>query len=110
MRDKALDYVPNKLRVSQVRQVTMINSNANAAASGGATEAAFSTPSGTNEFHGEVFWDNRNNHFAANEWFNNQSGIARPFLNQNQFGGLIGGRIQKSKSILFMRVKSLRKH
>src|SRR5438045_1861888 len=67
IRDNALDYSPNKLRIGQVRQVTMVNSNANAAAAGGATEAAFSTPSGTNEYHGEVFWYNRNNYFAAND-------------------------------------------
>jgi hypothetical protein len=110
IRDNALDYVPNKLRVSQVRQVTMINSNANAAASGGATEAAFSTPSGTNEFHGEVFWDNRNSHFSANDWFSNQSGIARPFLNQNQFGGLIGGPIKKDKLFFYGSFEAIRNH
>ncbi len=45
IRDNALDYSPNKLRVGQVRQMTLITSNPTAAASGGATETAFSTPS-----------------------------------------------------------------
>ena len=45
IRDNALDYTPNKLRVGQVRQMTLITSNPNAAASGGATETAMSTPS-----------------------------------------------------------------
>ncbi len=75
IRDNALDYTPNKLRVGQVRQMTLITSNPTAAASGGATETAFSTPSGGNQYHGEVFWYNRNNHFAANDWFNNQAGV-----------------------------------
>src|SRR5450432_1512015 len=110
IRDNALDFVPNKLRVSQVRQVTMINSNANAAASGGATEAAFSTPSGTNQFHGEVFWDNRNSYLAANDWFNNQSGIARPSLNQNQFGGVIGGPVKKDKLFFYGSYEAIRNH
>jgi len=110
IRDNALDYTPNKLRVSQVRQVTMITSNANAAASGGATETAFATPSGTNEFHGETFWYNRNSHFAANDWFNNQSGIARPFLNQNQFGGLIGGPVKKDKLFFYGSFEGIRAH
>jgi len=35
IRDNALDYTPNKLRVGQVRQVTLITSNPTAAASGG---------------------------------------------------------------------------
>jgi hypothetical protein len=110
IRDNALDFTPNKLRVGQVRQVTMINSNANAAASGGATETAFATPSGTDEFHGEVFWYNRNNDFAANDWFNNQSGIDRPFLNQNQFGGSIGGPIKKDKLFFYATYEAIRAH
>ncbi len=110
IRDNALDYTPNKLRVGQVHQVTLITSNPNAAASGGATETAFSTPSGGNEVHGELFWYNRNNHFAANDWFNNQSGIGRPFLNQNQFGGDIGGAIRKDKLFYYASYEAIRAH
>ena len=110
IRDNALDYTPNKLRIGQVRQVTLITSNANAAASGGATEAAFSTPSGSNQNHGEVFWYNRNNHFAANDWFNNQAGIGRPFLNQNQFGGDMGGPIRKDKLFFYGSYEGIRAH
>ena len=50
IRDNALDYTPNKLRVGQVRQVTLITSNPNAAASGGATEAAFRDAIGRQRF------------------------------------------------------------
>jgi hypothetical protein len=110
IRDNALDYTPNKLRVSQVRQVTLITSNANAAAAGGATEAAFSTPSGGNQFKGELFWYNRNNAFAANDWFNNQAGIGKPFLNQNQFGGLIGGPIKNDKLFFYASYEGIRAH
>jgi hypothetical protein len=110
IRDNALDYAPNKLRISQVRQVTLITSNANAAASGGATEAAFSTPSGSNQVHGEAFWYNRNNAFAANDWFNNQAGIDRPFLNQNQFGGDMGGPIKRDKLFFYGSYEGIRAH
>ena len=110
IRDNALDYTPNKLRVGQVRQMTLITSNPTAAASGGATETAFSTPSGGNQYHGEVFWYNRNNHFAANDWFNNQAGIGRPFLNQNQFGGDIGGAIRKDKLFFYASYEAIRAH
>ena len=110
IRDNALDYTPNKLRVGQVRQVTLITANPTAAASGGATETAFSTPSGGNQFHGEVFWYNRNNHFAANDWFNNQAGIGRPFLNQNQYGGDIGGPIRKDKLFFYASYEGIRAH
>jgi hypothetical protein len=110
IRDNALDFTPNKLRISQVRQMTLITSNANAAASGGATETAFSTPSGANEFNGEAFWYNRNNWFSANDWFNNQAGVSRPFLNQNQFGGLIGGPIRKDKLFFYASFEAIRAH
>ena len=56
IRDNALDYLPNKLLIGQVRRMTIVSSNGNAASSGGATETAMSTPSGTNLFHGELFW------------------------------------------------------
>jgi hypothetical protein len=110
IRDNALDFTPNKLRIGQVRQMTLVTSNGNAAASGGATEAAFSTPSGTDEFHGEIFWYNRNNDFSANDWFNNQAGIGQPRLNQNQFGGLIGGPIKKDKLFFYASYEAIRAH
>ena len=100
IRDNALDYLPNKLLMGQVRQMTIVSSNGNAATSGGATETAMSTPSGTNQFHGELFWYNRNNALSANDWFNNQAGVALPFLNQNQGGASIGGPIKKGQALL----------
>ncbi len=110
IRDNALDYSPNKLLMGQVRQMTLVSSNANAAATGGATETAFSTPSGTDQLHGEAFWYNRNNKFAANDWFNNQAGVPQTFLNQNQFGGSIGGPIRKDKLFYYFNYESVRSH
>jgi len=110
IRDNALDYSPNKLLLGQVRQMTLVSSNANAAATGGATETAMSTPSGTDQFHGEAFWYNRNNDFSANDWFNNQAGVPRSFLNQNQFGGSLGGPIRKDKLFFYFNYESVRAH
>jgi len=110
IRDNALDYVPNKLLLGQVRQMTLVGSNANAAASGGATQTAFSTPSGTNKLTGEAFWYNRNNYFSANDWFNNQAGVGRPFLNQNQMGFSIGGPIKKDKLFFYSNYEAVRTH
>jgi hypothetical protein len=110
IRDNALDYSPNKPLLSQVRQMTVISSNGNAAMSGGATETAFTTPSGTNQIHGEAFWYNRNNAFSANDWFNNQSGVALPFLNQNQMGASIGGPIFKDKLFYYGTYEAVRAH
>jgi hypothetical protein len=108
LRDNALDYTPNKLLVGQVRQMTLVSSNGNAATFGGATETAMSTPSGTNQLHGELLWYNRNNAFSANDWFNNQSGIDKPFLNQNQFGGSLAGPIRRDKLFFYFNYEALR--
>jgi hypothetical protein len=108
IRDNALDYTPNKLLIGQVRQMTMITSNANAAASGGSSQVAFETPSGTNHFHGETYWYNRNNDFAANDWFNNQAGIPVSRLNQNQFGISVGGPIKKDKLFFYANYEGIR--
>ncbi len=110
IRDNALDYSPNKLLLSQVRQVTMVSANGNSALSGGATETAFVTPSGTNQLHGGAFWYNRNNEFSANDWFNNQAGVALPFLNQNQFGVDVGGPIKKDKLFFYATYEDVRAH
>ena len=110
IRDNALDYLPNKLLMGQVRQMTIVSSNGNAATSGGATETAMSTPSGTNQFHGELFWYNRNNALSANDWFNNQAGVALPFLNQNQGGASVGGPIKKDKLFFYTNYEFVRAH
>jgi hypothetical protein len=110
IRDNALDYSPNKLHMGQVREMTLVTSNQNTAGFGGATQFAMSSPSGTNSFHGEALWFNRNNAFSANDWFNNQAGIGLPFLNQNQFGGNVGGPIRKDKLFFYADYEGLRAH
>jgi len=110
IRDNALDYSPNRPLLSQVREMSMVMSNGNAASSGGATETAYVTPSGTNQFHGETFWENRNNAFSANDWFNNQAGVPLPFLNQNQLGANIGGPIRKDKLFFYAAYEAVRAH
>jgi hypothetical protein len=66
------------------------------------------TKSGTNQFHGTAFEFFRNTIFNANDFFRKQNlpvnGVAqngRPVLNQNQFGGTIGGPVKKDKLFFF---------
>lgn len=108
LRDNDLDYTPNRILLGQIRQMTLVTSNENAAASGGATQLAFETPSGTNTFHGSAYWYNRNSAFSANDWFNNQAGIANPRLNQNQAGGSFGGPIKKDKLFFYTNYEAVR--
>ena len=65
------------------------------------------TKSGTNNFHGTAFEFLRNTVLNANEFFFKQTELAdgdpnkQAPLNQNQFGGTIGGPIKKDKLFFF---------
>jgi len=97
LRENGGGFSPFRPRTSQVAEFTVETSNANSTVGGGAAQFNMVSPSGGNQIHGDAIWFNRNSAYAANDWFNNQSGVANPFLNQNQFGGSIGGPIKKDK-------------
>lgn len=59
------------------------------------------TRGGANQFHGSAFEFFRNRALNANNFFSNLNGQRKPVLNQNQFGGSIGGPIVKSKFLFF---------
>src|SRR4029077_12963740 len=63
------------------------------------------TQSGTNQWHGSVFEYLRNNIFDAPNFFD--QGSAPPFR-RNQFGGCMGGPIQKDKAFLFANSEGFR--
>jgi Carboxypeptidase regulatory-like domain len=81
-------------------RVTTVNANANQGRSSGA-QIALVTKSGSNDWHGALFWANRNTATTANDFFNNRSGIERPVLIRNTFGGAVGGPIIKDKLFFF---------
>jgi hypothetical protein len=53
--------------------------------------------SGTREFHGDAYEFFRNTVLNANDFFLNGEGLARPEINQNIFGGSLGGPVAKEK-------------
>lgn len=57
----------------------------------GVAQVTMVTKSGSNEFHGGVFWQHRNDALNANTFFNNTVGTPRAKQRQNFFGGFIGG-------------------
>jgi outer membrane receptor protein involved in Fe transport len=62
------------------------------------------TKSGTNDFHGQLFWYRRDNKWGARNprGFNPQTGEAlKPVDKRDQFGGAIGGPIVKNKAFFF---------
>jgi len=81
-------------------RVATLNSGAGGGRSSGA-QIALVTKSGTNTWHGAAFESNRNTIFTANDWFNNHSGVPRPTLIRNTYGGAVGGPIVKDKAFFF---------
>ena len=59
------------------------------------------TKGGTNSFHGDVFYDGRNDALNATDYFNNQEGIPKDVLRRNDWGYVFGGPIKKDKLFFF---------
>ncbi len=57
------------------------------------------TPSGTNQFHGGVFWYHRNSVLNANSFINNATNTPRPFSLQNRVGLIANGPLYLPKPI-----------
>lgn len=81
-------------------RVTTTNPNANQGRSGGA-QVSLVTKSGSNDWHGALFEFYRTSAFAANNFFNNRAGVARPSLIRHTFGGALGGPIVKERAFFF---------
>ena len=60
--------------------------------------------SGTNQFHGDVYEFFRNTVLDANEYFLKQSGSPRPVIQQNIFGGSLGGPVSPGGKLGFFFV------
>ncbi len=111
IRENALDFSPNQPFASQAEEFTVTSSNAGVENGGGASQVGFVTPKGTNNWHGQGFWNYRTNGWAANDWFNDASGVPLGKLVRNQGGGNAGGPILKDKLFIYgwyelLRLKS----
>ncbi|MGA2118945.1 MAG: carboxypeptidase regulatory-like domain-containing protein [Bryobacteraceae bacterium] len=105
--DDLVSYQPN---TDAIEEFKLITNNASAEFGnfqGGIVNVVIK--SGTNRFHGDVFEYFRNDKLNANNWGNNWSGVSRPALRWNQFGGVFGGRIVKDKLFFFLDEQSLRR-
>jgi hypothetical protein len=60
------------------------------------------TRSGTNAFHGEAFYYNRNSAFQANDALSKASGFPKPEDDLQQFGGTLGGPILHDRLWFFV--------
>jgi hypothetical protein len=59
----------------------------------GVAQVRLVTRGGTNDFHGDIFYLNRNDYFQANDFFNNLTGTPRERQNQHFFGFTLGGPV-----------------
>jgi hypothetical protein len=103
-----LDFTPNLPFNSEAQEFTIITQNSDVENGGGSSQVSMVTPKGTNQFHGEGFWYYRSNSWAANNWFNDASGVPLASLLQNQGGGNIGGPIKKNKLFVYAYYELLR--
>jgi hypothetical protein len=105
------DALTSVLRVTldSVEEFRTTTTNADASKGrGSGAEIALVTKRGTNEYHGSLYEYRRGTETAANDYFNTRSGVPRPFLLINIFGGSIGGPIKKNKVFLFMNYEGRR--
>lgn len=64
--------------------------------------------SGTNQFHGSLFWYTQNSALNANSWDNNRLSTAKPHVEDNRYGGRIGGPIFHDKTFFFLEYEARR--
>jgi hypothetical protein len=112
VRDNLMDAVIQTegllgMSVDQIQEFRIVTAPADAEYGRGSGQIQAISRSGTNQFHGALFAENRVTALSANAWFNNQRGTdpttglpysPRNFLIRNQFGGRIGGPIRKNKT------------
>ncbi len=110
IRTNSLDFVPNRPTTDNVGEFSITSAVQGADNAGGATQVRMVTPSGTNAFKGNVYEYNRHSRFAANSFFNKRATPVVPvsYLNRNQFGGSVGGPIQRGKLFFYANYEAFR--
>jgi Carboxypeptidase regulatory-like domain/TonB dependent receptor len=101
IRQNALNFVPNRPTPETVGEMTIVTAAQGAEAAGGATAVRLVTPSGTNDFRGDVFGFNRANRRASNSFFNERAGLPAPDFRRSQFGGKLGGPIIRNRLFFY---------
>jgi hypothetical protein len=91
---RAGNFNPDRPRIDDVSEFTIVTQNANPAlGSGGTSQVQYVTARGGVDFHGALYDYNQNAALASNGFFNNRNGVEKPPFNQNQYGGKISGPI-----------------
>src|SRR5690606_16235809 len=93
---------------STIKELRLQTASANAEFGYGASAVNVITKSGTNEFHGEAFWQHRNDNLDANDFFTNLAGRVLPEYKRNKFGAAVGGPIVTDKLHFFSHYEGSR--
>jgi hypothetical protein len=94
---------------NDIDQATVVN-NGYSGQYGGLAGANvnYVTKSGSDRWHGNAlyWWNGRT--MNANNYFNNQTGTARPFDNANQWAASLGGPVRQNKTFFFLNTEGVR--
>jgi len=92
--ERNLQTVPT---LEAIGEFKVIANGASAEFGQGGAQIVVVSKSGSNEYHGSLFYFNRNRVTAANNFFSNRAGLPRPPFNRNEYGASLGGPIRKNK-------------
>lgn len=83
----------------------------------GVAQIRITTPRGTNDLHGSIFYFHRNDAFNANDFVSNELGSRKDKLRQHRFGGNVGGPVflpkiynGTGKTFFFFRYEGFREN
>ena len=97
-------------RLETTQEMTVETGELDASKGGtSAMDIGFLTKRGTNQYHGQLFWDYRSRAMNANSWNNNNAGLPRDALIINDFGGSVGGPALKDKLFFFVSLANYRR-
>ena len=92
--------------VQEFRVTTATPTATQGRSSGG--QVSLITRTGNNQWHGSLYHFHRNTVTTANDFFNNRSGVERPKLIRNLFGGSVGGPIAEDRAFFFYNYEGRR--
>ena len=103
-------YVRLSIPLDTIAEFRVDSMLATAEAGGtGGPQLAVTSPSGTNQLHGDAFEFFRNNFFDAKQPVPVTTNPQQP-LHLNQFGGSVGGPIVRDKTFFFIAYEGYRQH
>ncbi len=96
-------------RADAIEEMTVSSASAGADSNAeGAYQVKMVTRSGSNEWHGGLFEQHRNQDLNSNFYYNNINGLPRDHIVFNQFGGTVGGPIRRNKLFFFAAFEAFR--